>query len=509
MDSTSNGPLYICINKCGWESDDPRELPPNNACPNCGSEVEIRMSHGKACDFCSEPDPAWVFDSVPFTAPPLSIKEIGGHPLPEQRSERGWAACDTCADLIDECDPEGTGHVRSADTFLALHKRSNESFKQKYGGKFPSWLEEELDDQRIRLHKKFFMHKRSGRIKANEFGSYVTDNPIVMPEPSLYHHRMEGRRPWSEALRMRNLMQDWWATIQGKRYGESFSNTSGLKVGVVGMPYEGQMHDLAQQQRMALGHSDIYWVSPDMTQMAWAAHKSMPPRPITQEVIPSHHGFVLFQDSLHYPDSHGKLIGTRAVLWSSTVDADTREVGVLLAFYTDTKRDKSDYAYAELQGYQSLGLPELLLSHITFWPYDMSVDDYLHKLKVTDVPGNIAAQLQFMLAFWTISQQPLVAMTHRPADRHVRRQLSRKKLEVPDVRVITLRREQAIGLEHDPDPEGHRANYSHRFMVSGHWRHQRVGEKRGQTRLVWVNEYIKGPEDKPLVLKQKIFRVVR
>jgi hypothetical protein len=74
-----------------------------------------------------------------------------------------------------------------------------------------------------------------------------------------------------------------------------------------------------------------------------------------------------------------------------------------------------------------------------------------------------------------------------------------------DIVYVTLRRARQKPGGGDSDPE---FEYSHRFMVSGHWRHQWYPSK-GEHHLIWVDPFIKGPEDRPLIIKDRVWKVVR
>jgi hypothetical protein len=109
--------------------------------------------------------------------------------------------------------------------------------------------------------------------------------------------------------------------------------------------------------------------------------------------------------------------------------------------------------------------------------------------------------------------QEIVTSEEQPIQRTRRRQLTREArlTREPTVRVIALRRkhreerERAEGL-----PEDQRRAWKHQWVVSGHWRHQACGPGRAHRRLIFINPFIKGPEDKPLSEpKRKVFAVVR
>ena len=102
-------------------------------------------------------------------------------------------------------------------------------------------------------------------------------------------------------------------------------------------------------------------------------------------------------------------------------------------------------------------------------------------------------------AFVTLLHQEGIAQTTtewpaRPVVRRVQR--AGLPREAASVRVVRLR-EVKENTTHEHDGEDRR-EWSHRWIVQGHWRNARVGAGRTQRRLVWVSPHVKGPADKPL-----------
>jgi hypothetical protein len=110
----------------------------------------------------------------------------------------------------------------------------------------------------------------------------------------------------------------------------------------------------------------------------------------------------------------------------------------------------------------------------------------------------------------------VVLMSNRVA-RQERRHLARVQmrraqragLPMDDVVCITLRRE-LVGNEGEMDEvtEGGSVNWSHRWMVAGHWKPQWYPSL-GEHRLIYIAPYIKGPASKPLVIKGKVYAWTR
>jgi hypothetical protein len=65
--------------------------------------------------------------------------------------------------------------------------------------------------------------------------------------------------------------------------------------------------------------------------------------------------------------------------------------------------------------------------------------------------------------------------------------------------IVRLRREAG---DEPPGEENGEANYSHRFIVSGHWRNQWYPSEKLH-RQIWISPYVKGPEDKPLIVRPR------
>lgn len=59
------------------------------------------------------------------------------------------------------------------------------------------------------------------------------------------------------------------------------------------------------------------------------------------------------------------------------------------------------------------------------------------------------------------------------------------------------------------DDEGGFVEWTHRWIVSGHWRNQACGEGYSERKLVWVSPHVKGPENKPLVIRDTVGALVR
>jgi hypothetical protein len=91
----------------------------------------------------------------------------------------------------------------------------------------------------------------------------------------------------------------------------------------------------------------------------------------------------------------------------------------------------------------------------------------------------------------------------RPVSRGMARRGAKHQHPPKYITVITLRRpKQHPGDEHHP------VEWTHRWITSGHWRWQPYGD--GTVRQIWIAPYVKGPADKPLLVRgARVFTLAR
>lgn len=92
-------------------------------------------------------------------------------------------------------------------------------------------------------------------------------------------------------------------------------------------------------------------------------------------------------------------------------------------------------------------------------------------------------------------EQEIVSTDRITPHRALRRRAERANLALPNCHVVTLRREVRADetLASETIVE-----WSHRWIVRGHWRRQ-FFPSRGNHAPVWIDPYIKGPDDKPFI----------
>jgi hypothetical protein len=109
-----------------------------------------------------------------------------------------------------------------------------------------------------------------------------------------------------------------------------------------------------------------------------------------------------------------------------------------------------------------------------------------------------AAMLSFL-------QQRILIYSRESVSRAARRRAEIKGRNIkPEVNVVRLRKAQY----HSRQGEGREVDWSCRWIVHGHWRNQWYATEQ-KNHPVFINSFIKGPEDKPLKDPGRLFAVVR
>lgn len=112
---------------------------------------------------------------------------------------------------------------------------------------------------------------------------------------------------------------------------------------------------------------------------------------------------------------------------------------------------------------------------------------------------------------------PNIELVDAPLSRQVRRRAERDGVEIS--KTIFVRHSQKRSVHRDDDDSDH-IDFSHRFEVRGHWKYYPEGTKtadarpdllryvpgRGMCRKIWCPPFVKGPDDKPLVIKTRRMR---
>ena len=107
---------------------------------------------------------------------------------------------------------------------------------------------------------------------------------------------------------------------------------------------------------------------------------------------------------------------------------------------------------------------------------------------------------KFMHAYFLMMSQTIVSTEKKTPQRGIRKSMEKAKLPSEYV-VVQLRKTEYKSGEKSDD--GRFIDWSHRWVVGGHWRWQPY--KDNTKKRIWIAPYVKGPDDKPLVMKDKVY----
>ena len=109
--------------------------------------------------------------------------------------------------------------------------------------------------------------------------------------------------------------------------------------------------------------------------------------------------------------------------------------------------------------------------------------------------------VEYTFEAWLVAQfafmsQTLAATRREELPRNMRRDMERKNQHIPEVKRVVLRRKvyDSLGVKHGPTGS---IDWSCSWLVRGHWRKQYCPST-GTHKPIYVNPYVKGPEDMPL-----------
>ena len=257
-----------------------------------------------------------------------------------------------------------------------------------------------------------------------------------------------------------------------------------------------------------LRKAELYSVSPEMTDVITTLAPTIPdclPQPPVPDAL------VMFAQSIPGTDAEtGDEIFTSALLWSTInlyrvgpcISAETYAWRDLVALYRDLDPD-------DQERFREVYPNRLMPTGGSEWPLEAQTSDFQ-----TTLPPDFenAVQQQSMLedrqvlaTFWALASQRLVIETvERPGGRSAARQAQREGRTLDEVRVIRLRDPASRGRS----DAGSDVEWSDRWIVGRHWRSQWYPTS-GQHRPKLIEPYVKGPDDKPLVVRETVKALVK
>lgn len=341
-----------------------------------------------------------------------------------------------------------------------------------------------------------------------------------------------------ELLDLKREMVESWESVVGERLAIGFIKST-RNNGQTMFPPATTGAQFADQEGQRIFLSELFMVTEEMVELVEFAHRTLPDDEVlARDTLPSDFGFVFLNGGRIVKDVNSRDFLVTAISWGYTHepmaqptwatyrdgagDTSERELpvgavvpGIRLTFYTDKydPRDSYNSAYLriietgepeELAGELTTperareilrALPRLVMSHSAFWPFQAQFMPAKYRL-VEGTPYD--SWFKFLLSTFLLMGQEITAKERPQIERHFVKRARRAKL-APHVTVIMLRRRKNSlgGQEREGAIEWH-----HRWVVRGHWRKWEY--KDGTTGRIWISPYVKGPDDAPLLVTEKV-----
>lgn len=310
-------------------------------------------------------------------------------------------------------------------------------------------------------------------------------------------------RGWVEAPRARDLPA--WRAVSEQCWEPHGPFT--LSARVIATSSREHAHDFKPAwERATMRDSQLWFVGAPMCDLLVGAAPAMPPLKLTASVLPDEAGFVFFEAPLAGIDADGteNQVTVGAYLWGRAVWEHPRTLkqrpvigitvygpGIMPKSFTDVRST----------------VPLMPLGGLV-WPFGETCDVQWFDGDARD--QSMSEDRRRLLALWLLSTQPGLASNHLhevPVRRSKakRKRIAAGKVQEPEspVRVIQLRR-QPPGDHDAPERAAGARTYRHRWTVSGHWRNQAFGPERSLRRPTYINPYLKGPDDAPLLKSERV-----
>lgn len=222
-----------------------------------------------------------------------------------------------------------------------------------------------------------------------------------------------------------------------------------------------------------IARSSPWWVSNDLCEVVDVARTSMPVHHLDLNDVPQTHGIAFFGKALSALVDHRQESGVvGAMAWVGSTGGMTISVWAL--------------GQADKRFWFELGA--------VLWPWGTRSDD-------NQASESTIEDCHRLSCLWALATEPRVTTsTQLPVRPVERRRAARAGWPISPIVTIDLRRPATSS---GGSQEGDRS-YSHRWIVRGHWRQQPVGPGGTQRRPTYIAPHIKGPGDKPLVVKPTV-----
>lgn len=236
-------------------------------------------------------------------------------------------------------------------------------------------------------------------------------------------------------------------------------------------------------------HGELYWATSDMAALATAAGRDLDTIRWAAEDRPSPTGLLVMDGGIGWWPGRSVDAPVDAVSWGPAPG------GLLLTFWVAAAHRLAIMHPRQTRA-GAADLPPLV-------PLGgRTVAVHINATPAEEIDTDLRAILTTVWAAWQLMSQPTLAEL-RPAvvDRTLTRSYGRAGRGQPEVTIVDLRRLYQPG---DREGEDEGRTYRHRWVVRGHWRNQAHGPGRSERRRIYVPSYVKGPNGRPLLTRERV-----
>jgi hypothetical protein len=408
----------------------------------------------QVCDFCGHPQAVWMYRSTPIAVLFIGAGVAVGDDLGQQ-----WRACAGCAAHIEADDAAGLLE-RTLTHAPAIAARA------------------ELADSIRPLQSAFLAARLPGR------------TPITPPPPVAWKIRPDV------LPKVRDRLAQFWTGQACDRLATALSLGEAVNLpahildpdatslnATVTEADTATLTAFTTQVAAALHQADLFFIDETFTQLAVHAGRRLPNLAVEPDQVAGEYGLIVWGSPIDTLDVAGRPVPIVAAHWGR------QPGGVWTCFYTPSPAGRTGPALQQ-QREQSGWLAPISTGVALPYRGAATADDTTRQL------------LSTLVATWLLIDQPTFTDIDPTAvDKRIRRAYARAGRAAPQVRLVRLR--PRTGSPASPGGSAAR-EYTHRWWVDPYWRDQPYGPGRALRKRRLVAGSVRGPGDKPLVLKPTV-----
>jgi hypothetical protein len=295
---------------------------------------------------------------------------------------------------------------------------------------------------------------------------------------------------------------------------------------------------------VGLSNTPCYFVKDEMTDLIMFASNKLDDTDLFDaNLVPSNKGFVYFEKPIELRDVRGRLLLGNVLVWEKALLSNKEgKEGIVVTIYNDVNRTPDDVAITLLDkdNQNKNSQRNLQIVGRFHWIHSLSFvhgdvvgeldkkpdEEEIAEMRnmIFNEQGNELIELddeawekykqekitpytnikRLIYTYFLIMSQTLTAKTPERGDRAQKRRQERENLP-SEVLVIQFRKTRYTSAE---GGEERNVNWSHRWIVGGHWRWQPYKDPASGGEIkkrIWISPYVKGPDDKPLKAKERVY----